>query len=494
MNGSIILTNAKIPRPSESCFNSASRIKLKSELLESFSILPKNIIIINLSWDVMKIVFILPAMKSVYSVSPEPPLGLAYLASCLLEYRPNLQIEIIDGSLLNLDEYYEKITNIKADIVGVSATMSHLNQALLIPDMVKEKNIKFIIGGRGVVNLPSSKMFEKGYSVICYGEGERTIVELVNAFENELSLESINGISYLKEGKEVRTPPRALIENLDEIPFPARDLLDMKKYLDTWKQNMGIRVASIISSRGCPFSCSFCDKTTFGGKIRFMSPPRMVEEMRLLYDRYGVEQVFFEEDLFTVNRKRVLEFCSLMEKELPGKMWGAQSRVDTIDKEMLIRMKRAGCTDLTFGVESGSQKILDILGKGFTVEQVEKAFRLVKEVGIEAGLFLIVGIPGETQEDIEMTKRIIAKLEPKFIDVSYLTPIPGTEIYERTKHLIRDGLDLSNYTLTESVYKKDIFEVGVEERGREIVDFFFRTFKDKVNPRMSIWSGAPMTC
>ena len=441
----------------------------------------------------MKIVFVLPAMQSVYSVSPEPPLGLAYLAACLLEYRPDLQIKIIDGSLLSREEYNESMMNIKADIVGVSATMSHLNQALMIPNMVKEKNIKFIIGGRGVVNLPSSRLYESGYSVICYGEGERTIVELVNAFENGLSLESIKGISYLKEGKEIRTPPRELIEDLDEIPFPARDLLDMKKYLDTWEKNIGVRVASIISSRGCPFSCSFCDKTTFGGKIRFMSPPRMVEEMRLLYDRYGVEQVFFEEDLFTVNRRRVLEFCSLMEKELPGKMWGAQSRVDTIDKEMLTRMRRAGCTDLTFGVESGSQKILDILGKGFTVDHVENAFRLVKEVGIEAGLFLIVGIPGETQEDIEITKRMIAKSEPKFIDVSYLTPIPGTEIYERTKHLIRNGLDLSNYTLTESVYKKDLFEVEVEERGREIVDFFFTTFKDKVNPRMSIWSGAPMT-
>ena len=440
----------------------------------------------------MKIVLILPTLSSPYSATPEPPLGLAYLAACLLEYRTDLQIEIIDGFLLGQEEYYKKISNINADIVGVSTTMSQLSQALMIPRIVDEKDTKFIIGGPGVVNLPSSRLYESGYSAICYGEGERTVVELVHALENGLPLEDIMGISYLNEGKEVKTPPRELIENLDEIPFPARDLLDMEKYIGTWKENMGVRVASTISSRGCPFSCRFCDKTTFGGKIRFLSPSRMIEEMKLLYNRYGAEMVYFEDDLFTVNRKRVLEFCSLMEKELPGKMWGASSRVNTIDKEMLARMKHAGCTDLIFGVESGSQKILDLLGKGITVEQIENAFRWVKEVGIKAGMFLIIGVPGETQGDIDMTKRIIAKSEPNIIDVSYLTPIPGTEIYEMTKHLIRDDIDLSNYNLTESVYRKDIFDVELEERGREIVNFFFATFKDRVNPRMSICGGTPI--
>lgn len=440
----------------------------------------------------MKIVFILPAMKSPYSVCPEPPLGLAYLAASLLEYKNNLQIEIIDGIILDKNEYLDRISNIEADIVGVSTTISQINQALMIPHIVRKKNIKFIMGGPGVANLPTSRLYESGYSITCYGEGEKTMVELIHAFENELPLEDIKGISYLNQGKEIKTPPREQIENLDVLPFPARDLLDMEKYIGTWEKNMGVRVASIISSRGCPFSCRFCDKTTFGGRIRFVSPSRIIEEMKILYDRYGAELVYFEEDLFTVNRKRVLEFCSLMEKELPGKMWGAHSRVDTIDKEMLKRMKHAGCTDLTFGVESGSQKILDLLGKGFTVKQAENAFQLVKEVGIKAGLFLIIGVPGETQEDIEMTKHLIAKSEPTIIDVSYLTPIPGTEIYGMTKHLIRNDIDLCNYNLTESVYRKDIFDVEPEERGKEIIKFFFTTFKEKVNPRMSICGETPL--
>jgi anaerobic magnesium-protoporphyrin IX monomethyl ester cyclase len=427
----------------------------------------------------MKIVFIQPAVKFDYNekqscLNPacqEPPLGLAYLSACLLEHIEDLQIEIIDGFLLTRDEYHEKISNIKADIVGVSTTMSQLGQALMIPHIVRTNNIKFIIGGPGVTNLPSFRFYESGYSIICYGEGEKTVVELVHALENRKSLEGIKGISYLNGGHEIKTPPREPIENLDEIPFPARDLLEMEKYIGAWERNMGVRFTSIISSRGCPFSCRFCDKITFGSRIRFMSPTRMIEEIRHLYQRYGAELVYFEEDLFTVNRRRVLEFCSLMEKELPGKKWGALSRVDTIDREMLARMKHAGCTHLTFGVESGSQKILDLLGKGITVKQIEKAIQSVKEVGIKAGLFLIIGVPGETKEDIEATKRMMAKLEPDLIEVSYLTPIPGTEIYEMTKHLIRNDIDLINFNLIESVYRKDLFDIV---RETELIDLASR--------------------
>jgi radical SAM superfamily enzyme YgiQ (UPF0313 family) len=439
----------------------------------------------------MKIVFILPILRSPYSASPEPPLGLAYLAASLLNYRNDLQIEIIDGFLLERDEYYQKISEIKADVIGVTTTMAQLSEALLIPHIVKNNNIMFIIGGPGVVNLPSSKLYESGYSIICYGEGEKTIVELVQAFGNGLPLKNIKGISYRSNGKEIKTPPRDLIKNLDDIPFPARSLLDMERYLRIWKEKMGVAVTQIISSRGCPFSCRFCDRTTFGGRIRFMSPPRIIEEMRLLYDSFGTEMVWFEEDLFTVNRKRVLDFCELMEKELPGRRWGAHSRVDTIDLEMLTRMKQAGCTDLFFGVESGSQKILDLLGKGFTVGQIENAFGLAKKVGMNTEMYLIIGVPGETQEDIEMTKRMIAKLEPSSLDISSLTPIPGTEIYEMTKHLIDKEIDFSNFDYFENVFKKDVFEVEQGVKRREILDFFLSTFEGKVDPRFSPLAELP---
>jgi anaerobic magnesium-protoporphyrin IX monomethyl ester cyclase len=441
----------------------------------------------------MKLVFILPTLRSPYKALPEPPLGLAYLAASLLDYKNDLQIEIIDGFLLERSEYHKKISNIDADIVGVSTTMAQLSEALMVPSIVKSKKARFMIGGPGVENLPGYRFYESGYSIICHGEGERTIVELVAAIENGLSLDGVKGISYLDEGKEIRTHPRELIKDLDKIPFPARELLDMKKYLDVWKKKMGYTMTQAISSRGCPYSCKFCDNTNFGSRIRFMSPSRMIEEMKMIYDVYKADMIYFEEDLFTLKRKRVLEFCSLMEKELPEKKWGAHSRVDTVDLEMLTRMEQAGCTDLMFGVESGSQKILDILGKGITVQQIEDAFSWANLVGIRAGMFLMVGIPGETQEDIDMTKSIIANAKPSSLDISYLTPIPGTEIYESTKHLIRDDIELRNYNdLLESIYRKDIFEVDLAARRRELVEFFLDTFKGRVDPGMSLFDGTPI--
>jgi radical SAM superfamily enzyme YgiQ (UPF0313 family) len=224
-----------------------------------------------------------------------------------------------------------------------------------------------------------------------------------------------------------------------------------------------------------------------------MSPARVIEEMRLLYDKYKVEMVYFEEDLFTLKRKRVLDFCDAMEKELPGKRWGGYARVETVDLEMLSRMKRAGCTDLVFGIESGSQKILDFLGKGITVEQIERAFGWVNEVGINGGMFLIIGVPGETQEDIDKTKRLIAECKPNMINVSFLTPIPGTEMFEMTKHLIKERVDFYNFEENlESVYRKDVFEVELKLRLREIMDFFLNTFKGKVDPRLSVYDGTAL--
>jgi anaerobic magnesium-protoporphyrin IX monomethyl ester cyclase len=438
----------------------------------------------------MKIALIQPGGRMVYSVSPEPPLGLAYLAASLLEFKNDLEIEIIDGLILEYETYIKKILEIKADIVGVTSTTCHLKEALRIPGLVKEKRAEFIIGGPGVMNTPSSKFYNHGYSIICYGEGEKTIVDIVKAFENELSLRDVDGISFLLDNKEIKTQPRKLIESLDDIPFPARNLLDMEKYLSIWKEKMGIALTQMISSRGCQFSCRFCDRSVYGRKIRFASPKKIIEEMKELYDKYNAETIFFEEDTFTFSKERVLRLCESFEKELPGKTWGANARIGTVDYEMLSKMKRAGCTNLLIGVESGSQRILDFLGKGITVEQIRKTFDWINEIGINGGIFLILGVPGEKQEDIDMTKELIAEIKPFLINISFLTPLPGTEIFEMTKHLIKDNIDFSDFDeFFGGTYKKEAFEIEPNESYRQIMGFFLDMFGDKIDPRLSIYDG-----
>jgi radical SAM superfamily enzyme YgiQ (UPF0313 family) len=443
----------------------------------------------------MRLVFIQPRSEKDIFYAPEPPLGLAYLAASLLKYNNDLEIEIIDGFLLNYNDYLRKISEIEADIVGVTSTLLQLGGATKIPNLVNDTNAKFILGGPGVANISSSKLYNSGYSVLCHGEGERTIVELFEAFEGRLSLKNVDGISFLSDGKETRTPPRKLVNNLDAIPLPARELLDMEKYIYNWSKILGVRTTQMISSRGCQFSCRFCDRTVFGRKIRFMSSGRVIEEMEQLYDKYKVESIYFEDDLFTLNKRRVLDFCAAMKKELPGKKWGANARVETVDFEMLSQMKQAGCTELNFGIESGSQRILDFLGKGIKVDQIKKTFRWVNELEINGGMYLIIGIPGEKQSDIDMTKKLILELEPKIITLSFLTPIPGTEVFEMTKHLIRQDADFYNFNdAYESAYKKDAFEVEPIERYREVMNYFLETFKGKIDPNFSITGDGAIIC
>jgi len=441
----------------------------------------------------MKISFVQPNGRTAFSICPEPPLGLAYLASSLLDYNKNLDIEIIDGFILSYDDYVKKLSELKADVIGVTSTTSLLGEAFKIPGMVKDKDAIFIIGGPGVMSIPSIRLHECGYSIICYGEGERTIVELIRAMEKGLPLKEIKGISFISKGEVIRTAPRELIENLDDIPFPARHLLDMRTYTDAWKKNMGVGFSPIISSRGCQFSCRFCSKSIFGNRIRFRSSQNIIEEMRELYDEYDVEQVFFEDDLFTQNRKRVLDFCDAMERELPGKKWGAMARVDTVDHETLSRMKQSGCIELAFGVESGSQAILELLKKGITVEQIKRTFKLANEIGIVAGMFLIVGIPGETDNDMDLTKNLIAECRPKWINIFLLTPLPGTEIHEMTKHLIREDVDFCDFNDSfGGAYKKEVFEVDPMERMKDIMNFYLEKFKGEIDPRFSIYDGSLM--
>lgn len=438
----------------------------------------------------MRLVFVQPRSENAFFYAPEPPLGLAYLAASLLEYNNDLEIKIIDGYLLEYNDYLREISRIDADVIGVTSTVVQLGGALKIPSLVNASDTQFIIGGPGVEKIPSSRLFDSGYLVLCHGEGERTIVELVEAFEKDISLKGIDGISYCSNGIEKRNSPRKLIENLDEIPLPARNLLNMEKYINKWEKITGVRTAGMISSRGCPFSCRFCDRSIFGRRIRFTSLSRIIEEMKQLYYKYNVESIFFADDLFTLNKRRVLDFCDTMNRELPEKKWGAQARIGTVDFEMLSRMKQAGCTELAFGVESGSQRLLDFLGKGIKVDQIKETFEWVNELDMNGGMYLIVGIPGEKQIDIDMTKKLILDVKPKSIILSFLVPIPGTELFEMTKHFIRQDADFFDFNFfeNESIYEKKAFNVEPKERYHEIMDYFLGTFKGKINPNCSIYS------
>jgi len=408
----------------------------------------------------MKVMLIFPPSKFVLKDKlgiTSVPLGLAYLASFI--EKDGHKVKIIDSNTLGyrIKDIKEEIEKFNPHLVGVTATTSCIYDAYEVAKIIKEVDpgIKVVIGGPHVTFIAKETLKECPFiDVVVRGEGEETFRELVNFFESSSedtwSLEEVKGITFRKDNKIIETDSRSLIKNLDSIPFPAYHLLPMEKY-----SLEGKRFATIITSRGCPFSCIFCSSSRLFGKTwRARSPENVIEEIKLLKNKYGVREIEFLDDTFTLNKKRAEKICELLIKEKLDISWSCSSRVDTIDESLIEKLKKAGCHTIYVGVESGSQKILNIIDKGITLPQIEKTINLIKKVNINSFGSFILGIPGETVKTIKKTINFAKKLNPSFVQFSICTPYPGTKLFEMAKEkgwlLTKDW---SKYTILDQVMK-----------------------------------------
>ena len=386
---------------------------------------------------------------------PTPPLGIAYLGAVL--EKAGLSVKLLDCRLAKAKDIIHEIEG--AEIVGISAPSVLVKGVLELAGYAKRLGKITVVGGPHATISPDFffRNREGWVDFVVRGEGEYTLLELVQRLSNEEDWKEVKGISYVKDGEIVHTPDRPIIKNLDDLPFPARHLFPMEEYLRRWKKTIGYTILNLLSSRGCPYSCFFCSKEVFGKVYRTRSAKNVVDEVELIAEEYAPDHLFFNDDIFTLNRRRVLQICNeLMERELKVD-WGCESRVDTVDCELLKAMKKSGCTRIAYGVESGSQRILDILKKKATVEQIKRATSLTKKVGIQVVHYLIIGTPGETMEDIELTKRLIRETKPDYLGVSFFTPFPGSESWK----LLEDRLlisDLEQFDYFDSpVFKHENF-------------------------------------
>jgi len=370
----------------------------------------------------MKISLVNPGFGQIFRL---PPLGLTYIAAVLRE--AGHVVNIIDTNFVKTWKQLEtELRRVEPDAIGLSCMKATINDALNIAKLVKD-NLKcpVILGGPHPTIMPESVLCNENVDYVVYGEGETTILELVQNLEGHKDVKGVFGVWYKENGAIKRTAPRPYIENLDRIPFPARDLLS-KEYFKYGRANM-------IASRGCPFNCSFCQPTLrkiFGPRIRFRSPRNVVDEMEHLKKSMKIKHVKFEDDTFTVNRRWVLELCNEMKERSLTMRWDCNSRVNTVNKNLLPAMKEAGCMRISFGVESGSQKILNNLNKGITIQDILGAFKMCKEVGIRTHAYLMIGSPGETKHTIQETVELIHKIDPDYMYISITTPLPMTKLYE----------------------------------------------------------------
>ncbi|HTX61341.1 MAG TPA: radical SAM protein [Methanobacterium sp.] len=409
-----------------------------------------------------------------------PPLNLMYLGGAL--ENASYDVRIIDDDLeqLGCEEISRIISKQAPPVVGITATTPTIKNALEYAKLVKKivPNSLTVIGGPHTTFMPTETLKScSSLDAVVIGEGEETMIELTSKFQdgNNENLSEVKGIAYHDRvtGNIKTNPPRPLIEDLDSIPFPARHLVPFKSYKTTQENS-----SDMITSRGCVFSCDYCSSSLImGKKFRTRSPENVVDEIDHLIEKYKLKNIAFMDDTFMLNKRRANAIADEIKNRELDIGFVASSRVDMVDKSLLEKLKKAGLTTLYYGVESGSQRILDLMKKGITLKQAEEAVKSAKNAGIEVLTSFILGFPGETREEMDKTIDFSIKLNADYSQFSILTPFPGTPIYyELKRKKLIDTENWNKYTVLKSVIKYE--ELGLSKKlvQRKLAQAYFKFY------------------
>lgn len=389
-------------------------------------------------------------------ISTQLPLNLCYIAASLKDECANIKIIDYCVEAFNESEFLAILEQFKPAVAGFGSFTASVCSVEEIARIVKRYDDKIltVLGGVHISALPERTLSEMpSIDIGVIGEGEVTIKEIYHALLRGNSLKTISGIVY-REGPDIKgTKERALITNLDEVPFPSRHLIDIEKYRNSHVSRgfsrRNLRIMEIITSRGCPNHCIFCaGHINYCYTLRFRSYENIVEEIESLRRNYKVNHISIEDDTFTINKELVSQLCAYFKKKRIS--WNCNSRVNTVNYELLKNMKESGCKKVSFGVETGSPRIARLIKKNITLGQVRQAFKWARRAGIRyvEGTFILGSHPDETLHDIRMTEKLIFELMPDFIAVSIICPFPGTEIFSmmvKNKQL-QEPMDWSAFT------------------------------------------------
>ncbi|MFH1728678.1 MAG: radical SAM protein, partial [Pseudomonadota bacterium] len=333
------------------------------------------------------------------------PLGIGYIASILRQNGYLVKIFEPEIEKLNEEQIKEYFIQEKPDVVGISCATPNFKGAVKIAQIVKNNTFATIVLG-GIHASSASEQILKNYDLfnfIVYGEGEYTMLELCNALKDKKQpYSNIKGLYYKENGNIISTPPRPYIEKLDTLPFPARELVDLKNYRPNVHLDLGVPGAHIITSRGCPARCTFCASfKTLGYNFRMHSAEYVVSEIEEVVNKYDINYIIFVDDTFTINKNRAKTICQMiLDKKIKIK-WYCFSRVDTINEELAKLMKQAGCFSMLFGIESGNTDILRRVKKGISKEKAVQTIHMTNKMGYKTLASFILGLPGETRETIK---------------------------------------------------------------------------------------------
>jgi anaerobic magnesium-protoporphyrin IX monomethyl ester cyclase len=414
-----------------------------------------------------------PPLKGVFHHHPYLPIGLAYLAA-VLEAKGN-EVLVLDclASDIDQEKLKQNLASFNPNVVGISSMTPMVPSTMLAAKGAKEvcPNSTVVLGGPHASFMDKQILTEEpSVDVIVRGEGEQTLLELTQKIANQESLSAVEGITFRKENQILQNPTRPYIQNLDELPFPAYKHFSLDKY-----RLFGKLFFPVITSRGCPFQCSFCTSSRILGKqYRARTAKNIGAELELLKNQYHADSFTFYDDTLTLDKNRIFEICNEIRSRKIDIPWDCQTRVDQISEEVLAKMKETNCQQVFFGAESGCQDVLNWVKKRTTVTQNEAAIKMAKKAGLFVAISIIIGYPGETAEMRKETLNFLRRAEPDDVYLCIATPYPGTDLRLLVEQMgLKMSPDWEKYDTTTPVFENPLLP---DEEALKIRQQFYDSF------------------
>jgi anaerobic magnesium-protoporphyrin IX monomethyl ester cyclase len=358
---------------------------------------------------------------------PHPPLGVLYLSSHLKAR--GFDVGVFDGTFQTMEDFDRSLQRHRPRAVGIAVNLMTKRNALAMAAIARRHGARVVIGGPDPPHHAAAYL-EAGADVVVVGEGEHTLEELLPALDAGGDLSAIDGIVFrARDGAVVRTAPRALLPDLDAQPFPDRSAIDLPAYLDAWRKRHGVGTVSLITARGCPYTCTWCSRSVFGESHRRRSPINVADEVEAIVDRYHPERLWYADDVFAIHRTWTIDYARELERRRLRLPFECISRAERIDDAVAEALVSLGCFRVWIGSESGSQKILDAMKRKVAVEQVRDSAARLRRRGIEVGMFIMLGYDGEDHADLHATVEHLKRTAPDVFLTTVSYPIKGTPYY-----------------------------------------------------------------
>ena len=417
-----------------------------------------------------------PLEKTV--MKPYPPLGLLYLSAFLKRHQ--IDVSVFDSTFSAYDVLINHLNENKPDILGIHCNLLTKYTVMKLIRYCNDNDIIALLGGPDA-STQVEEFLNYGADMIISGEGEEALLSVLQALpqSSKNELYDIPNVSFKeKDGAIVQNPRQASRTQLDEYPHPDREAIDLHKYLDTWEHHHGQRSVSLITARGCAFTCKWCSHSVYGFTHRRRRPEKVVAEIKEIISKYRPTHLWYADDVFTANKRWLIKFHQLMQQENIHLPFECIARADKLDEELVILLKDLGCYRIWFGAESGSQRILDAMARGVTRQQISDATIWCQQHGIEAGYFVMFGYPGEELEDIYETIDFVGQQQPDIYLTTVAYPLRGTTLYSEIQdqivnkngwdtHLQRE-LDIKN-RFSKELYQFAIKKLASEYRKKQLI-------------------------